>query len=203
MKPLTQFPSTSRGFRRHMNLVTMLVVHDPGQTIVRVGVDVRQRQGFTAMSVTEQKSRLDLPPHLARSIEHLPLGTACPAVVDQGAEIMERLEAKGQSCRGPRLFTVELILDATGVGLPIGDMLRRWCSSTAPTRSTSSRRASSPRSRAGSWPECRLCSSPTAFTFHARSRPASWRRSFMITGSRSTRMRPPASTPRVASTMIW
>lgn len=31
---------------------------------------------------------------------------------------------RAQPRRGPRLFSVELILDATGVGLPIGDMLR-------------------------------------------------------------------------------
>lgn len=107
-----------------MDLVTIPVVRDPGQTIVRVGVDVGQRQDFTAICVTEQESRLDLPHYLARSIERLSLGTTYPDVVDRVAEIMERLKLKAQPRRGPRLFAVELILDATGVGLPIGDMLR-------------------------------------------------------------------------------
>jgi hypothetical protein len=107
-----------------MDLVTLPVVRDPGQTIVRVGVDVGQRQDYSAICVTEQESRLDLPHFLARSIERLPLGTPYPAVVDRVAEIMERLGQRAQPRRGPRLFSIELLLDATGVGLPIGDMLR-------------------------------------------------------------------------------
>jgi hypothetical protein len=97
---------------------------DPGQTIVRVGADVGQRQDYSALVVTEEERRLDLPHYLVRSIERLPLGTPYPAVVDRIAEIVERLERRARPRLGPRLFTTELILDATGVGLPIGDMLR-------------------------------------------------------------------------------
>lgn len=56
--------------------------------------------------------------------ERLPLGTPYPAVVDRIVQVMNALERKGSPRLGPRRFTVELILDATGVGLSIGDMVR-------------------------------------------------------------------------------
>lgn len=74
--------------------------------------------------VTEEEQRLDLPHFLARSIERLPLGTPYPALVDRVEAIMEKLERRARPRLGPRLLRVELILDATGVGLAIGDMLR-------------------------------------------------------------------------------
>lgn len=106
-----------------MDLVTIPVARDPGPTIVRVGCDIGQKQDFSAIVVTEEERRADLPHYLVRSIERLPLGTSYPHVVDRVEEIMERLILKAQPRRGPRLFSVELILDATGAGLPVADML--------------------------------------------------------------------------------
>lgn len=97
---------------------------DPGMTIVRVGCDVGQRQDFSAVVVCEQEMRQELPHYLVRSIERLPLGTPYPAVVGRIECVMQNLEQRAWPGRGPRLFTVELVLDATGVGLPIADMLR-------------------------------------------------------------------------------
>lgn len=54
----------------------------------------------------------------------MPLGTPYPQVADRIVEVMERLEQRSWPRRGPQLFSVELVIDATGVGLPVGDMLR-------------------------------------------------------------------------------
>lgn len=104
--------------------LTIPPARDPGPSIVRLGCDVGQRQDHSALVVTEEERRLDLPHYLARSIERLPLGTSYPHVVDRISEVMATLERRAQPRLGPRLFRVELILDATGVGLPIADMLR-------------------------------------------------------------------------------
>ncbi len=101
-----------------------IITNDPGETIVRVGVDIGKRQDHSAIIITEEVKRFALPHYLVRSIERLPLGTAYPAVVDRIVRVMNGLQAKGSPRFGPRRFTVELILDATGVGLPIGDMVR-------------------------------------------------------------------------------
>lgn len=109
----------------HLTIDSMTFpVRDPGMTIVRVGVDVGQRQDYSAIVVCEQEMRGDLPHYLVRSIERLPLGTPYPLVVDRIEDVMRKLELRGLPRLGPRLFRVELILDATGVGLPLGDMLR-------------------------------------------------------------------------------
>lgn len=97
---------------------------DPGMTVVRVGVDLGQRQDFSAIVVTEEELRAGLPHYLARSIERLPLGTSYPDVVARIEQIMEKLERRSWPGRGPALFSVELILDATGVGLAVSDMVR-------------------------------------------------------------------------------
>jgi len=100
------------------------LTRDVGPSIVRVGVYVGKHQDYSAIVVTEQVRRDDLPHSLVRSIERLELGTAYPAVVDRVALVMERLHARAVPRYGPRRFAVDLILDATGVGLPIADMLR-------------------------------------------------------------------------------
>lgn len=101
-----------------------IISNDPGETIVRAGLDIGKRQDHSAIIITEEVKRFALPHYLVRSIERLPLGTAYPAVVDRIVQVMTGLQAKGSPRFGPRRFTVELILDATGVGLPIGDMVR-------------------------------------------------------------------------------
>jgi len=107
-----------------IDTLTFPASRDPGMTIVRVGVDVGQRQDYSAIVVSEQEMRHDLPHFLVRSIERLQLATPYPLVVDRVEQVMQRLEAKALPRHGPRKFTVELLIDATGVGLPIADMLR-------------------------------------------------------------------------------
>lgn len=97
---------------------------DPGVTTVRLGVDVGKQQDPTALVVTEQVMRANLPHFLVRSLERMPLGTSYPLVADRIEQVMTRLEAKGRPRLGPRLFVVVLIVDATGVGLAVGDLLR-------------------------------------------------------------------------------
>lgn len=104
--------------------VTIPPVRDPGPSIVRVGADIGQKQDYTAIVVTEEERRAELPHYVVRSLERLPLGTSYPRVVDRVEEIMATLETRAKPRLGPRRFTVELIVDVTGIGLAIADMLR-------------------------------------------------------------------------------
>lgn len=104
--------------------------NDPGKTIVRVGVDIGKQQDFTALIVTEEVRRMDIPHYLVRSIERLPLGTPYPAVVDRVAKIMDALETRSRrhpprgASKNWRLFDTELVIDATGVGLAVADLIK-------------------------------------------------------------------------------
>ena len=74
-----------------------------------VGADLGQAQDPTALAVVE---RVEREFHL-RLLERLPLGTPYPAVVERIGAVMEALPAPG-----------DLVVDATGVGRPVLDMLR-------------------------------------------------------------------------------
>ena len=74
-----------------------------------VGADLGQARDPTALAVAEQ---VEGGLHL-RLLERLPLGTPYPAIVDRIGATMKALPASG-----------ELVVDATGVGRPVLDMLR-------------------------------------------------------------------------------
>jgi hypothetical protein len=89
-----------------------------------VGVDLGQAQDYTAVVVVEHQSawvgglpeRKHFPElYMARHVERLPLKTTYPAVVDA----IKRLMADGQ------LKAARLVVDATGVGAPVVDLLRK------------------------------------------------------------------------------
>jgi hypothetical protein len=92
-----------------------------------IGVDLGQRQDYTAVSVVERSGeelgrdrvtwgmrtarRFDL-----RYLERLPLGTEYGAAVERVREVTERLRGAGAAA--------SVAVDATGVGWPVVEMLR-------------------------------------------------------------------------------
>ena len=92
-----------------------------------VGVDIGQKRDPTAIAVVEIEYREVREPsvggreeeshYLVRFLERLPLGTSYPEVVRRIAEIHERVVAR---TRRP-----EVLIDATGVGTPIVDLVKQ------------------------------------------------------------------------------
>jgi hypothetical protein len=92
-----------------------------------LGLDLGQSHDFTALSVLERAEikgawdaagfghRMHAVLRL-RYLERIPLGTPYPDVVQRIADLMESPELYGSS---------ELLVDATGVGRPVVDLLRQ------------------------------------------------------------------------------
>jgi len=80
-----------------------------------LGLDLGQVKDYTALGVLERdgSSKQDRKYQLRR-LERLPLGTTYPAVVTHVKELMEKEPLRGH---------VLLVVDATGVGLPVLDLL--------------------------------------------------------------------------------
>jgi hypothetical protein len=92
-----------------------------------VGLDLGQSQDFTAVTVVERAELMgDWDPVVLawkkvvklrlRYLERMPLGTPYPEVVDRVARLTRCPELAGQC---------SLIVDGTGVGRPVIDLLRR------------------------------------------------------------------------------
>jgi len=85
-----------------------------------VGLDLGQRQDFSALAVVEREERrfewMPAPRELSvRHLERMELGTPYPRVVKRVCEVV----------RNPKLeYQSRLVVDATGVGAPVVDMLR-------------------------------------------------------------------------------
>jgi hypothetical protein len=86
-----------------------------------VGVDLGQAQDFTAVCVLEQElkkvegTNQSVNFYNCRHLERLPLGTRYPAIVEH---IKTTLKT-------PELRNARLVVDATGVGAPVVDMMRQ------------------------------------------------------------------------------
>src|SRR5262245_6945507 len=80
-----------------------------------VGVDLGQASDFTAISVLErpESEAPALPVYRLRHVEQIPLGTPYPAVMERVLTVL----------KAPELRVVALVVDGTGVGRPIVDML--------------------------------------------------------------------------------
>ena len=78
-----------------------------------IGVDLGQKQDYTAIAVVERGDRKKL---LVRHVERVPLGTSYPKVVDLVGAITQHEDLVGQCC---------LAVDATGVGTPVVDTVPR------------------------------------------------------------------------------
>jgi len=81
------------------------------------GLDLGQQQDPTALVIVEQKSGSaanSSPEYAVRHLRRWPLGTPYPTIV----EVLQTLFT-----RGPTLLNSTLVIDATGVGLAVVDMV--------------------------------------------------------------------------------
>ena len=74
-----------------------------------LGVDLGQAQDPTAIAIAEMRE----PEIHVRHLERVPLGTPYPQVIERIAALMERLPV------------ASLVVDATGIGRPVIDQMRR------------------------------------------------------------------------------
>ena len=92
-----------------------------------IGVDLGQQRNFTAIAILQRETRtldtrdpVTFAPHIeetyaVRHLERLPLGTSYSEVADYIAFLTRHIAVTGRC---------EVILDATGLGAPVADMLR-------------------------------------------------------------------------------
>src|SRR5260370_37358585 len=91
------------------------------------GLDLGMRHAHTALNVVERREMLcerdpvtyEYRKSIAlrlRHVERIPLATEYVQVVERVAEVMRRLAAEGPA---------HLVVDATGVGTPVVELLRR------------------------------------------------------------------------------
>jgi hypothetical protein len=95
--------------------------------VIRIGADIGQRVDPTAIVVAEEETRRGTVHYLARMIERLPLGTPYPQVADRLAQVAATIRqraAQEADTLGQHPRHVEMVIDATGVGTPIVDLLR-------------------------------------------------------------------------------
>lgn len=83
-----------------------------------IGIDIGQKRDPTAIAVVETEKREDGYHFLVRHLERLPLGTPYPAVAERVAEIAASVRRRSR--RTPHVF-----VDATGVGQPVVDLMRK------------------------------------------------------------------------------
>ncbi|MBV6434530.1 MAG: hypothetical protein IANPNBLG_04783 [Bryobacteraceae bacterium] len=118
-----------------------------------VGLDLGKARDYTAVAVVEQASyqvgerspvdyrRRTVVRHAVRMLERMPLGTAYPDVARRVGRIVRGVRAEGWCA---------LVVDATGVGAPVVDLLRRGglgCGMTAVTITGGERKTAA----AGGW----------------------------------------------------
>lgn len=93
--------------------------------VVRLGVDIGQAHDFTALIIGEEARRDDGLHYLVRSIERT-RGIPYPAIADRISEVMANLKQRSaqRKTSGEGGYCLELLVDATGVGRPVVDLLR-------------------------------------------------------------------------------
>ena len=105
-------------------------VSEVPQVSYYLGLDLGQSNDRTAVCVLERtlwrsevvdqatRERALCERYDVRHLERPPLGTSYPAIVERVAELCEKLARRAPGCAG------ELLVDATGVGKPVVDLLR-------------------------------------------------------------------------------
>jgi len=87
---------------------------------VSIGVDIGQKRDPTAVAVVEAEERADGVYFVVRYLERLPLGTSYPKVAERLATLVRQVRRRaGADGDAPAVFA-----DATGVGLPVVDLLK-------------------------------------------------------------------------------
>src|SRR5829696_4260821 len=87
-----------------------------------IGLDLGQKQDYTAVAVVEKEERRgDKPMLYLRHLERYALGTPYGEQMDQVAALVEKIKDRTNHIR-PR--QPELIVDATGVGVGVVEMLK-------------------------------------------------------------------------------
>lgn len=81
---------------------------------VLCGLDLGQAQDYTALAIAEQHGASPQASYHVRHLERFPLGTAYPAIVSHVQMLLQRPPLQGQHT---------LVVDATGVGRPVVDLL--------------------------------------------------------------------------------
>ncbi len=81
-----------------------------------IGLDLGQAKDYTALAILEQLQALAKPHYHCRYLERVKLGTSYPEVAEYVKDLIARPEIGSGNCR--------LVVDATGVGRPVVDMLR-------------------------------------------------------------------------------
>lgn len=100
---------------------TMRIIGGEGGSYAIIGIDIGQKHDPTAIAVMElewrtaEGSRDDH--YLGRHIERLPLGTTYPAIAARLKEVVTNVKARGVS-------VAHVYVDATGVGMPVVDVLK-------------------------------------------------------------------------------
>lgn len=82
-----------------------------------IGVDFGQAQDYTAIVILERTGEKELPVWQLRHLERLPIGTGYPAQVEHIGKVISTLKARDAKVE------IKLIVDQTGVGRPVTDML--------------------------------------------------------------------------------
>lgn len=85
---------------------------------IQVGIDVGQVGDPSAVAVAETETREDGQHYIVRHLERLSLGLAYPAQADRLVAILEAVRARNTGAR------IVPVLDVTGVGLAMMDLLR-------------------------------------------------------------------------------
>src|SRR5215204_1873896 len=87
-----------------------------------IGLDLGQKQDYTAVAVVEKEERPDDKPMLRlRHLERYALGTPYGEQMDRVAELVGAIQKRSNLLRPPQ---PELIVDATGVGVGVIEMLK-------------------------------------------------------------------------------
>lgn len=98
----------------------------PPATVVRVGLDLGKIRDFTALAVAEEERREGVAHFMTHHLERLPLGSSYPIIADRVAEVVGNLRTMGaaRTAQGKPGFRVELLMDTTGIGVAVADLLR-------------------------------------------------------------------------------
>jgi hypothetical protein len=84
-----------------------------------IGLDIGQAQDYTAIAIIKQVQAKEDFRYELNYLERVPLNTPYASIVDYVSKL-----AESPQLRGPNIETPEMVVDATGCGRPVVEMLR-------------------------------------------------------------------------------